>query len=155
MKRDEAPPRLFITDDKPVFKDLIDGELVQPSSTTLTPQPANLTRPFITRVGSLPSDSFVRADLSVDHDLYTNILLGFVKCEPAWVKSWFPTDEEFETLNEKAPLSEDTSFMLRYDEKDGKRHGFTVDVGWTVDEYLGDVRPNVSDVRSPLWYGAW
>jgi hypothetical protein len=46
--------------------------------------------------------------------------------------------------------------MLRYDEKEGKRHGFTVDIGWTVDEYLGYIEDGVtSDRRSPLWYGAW
>jgi hypothetical protein len=156
VKRAAAPPRLFITDDKPVFQDLIDGELIQLSSTTLTPQPANLTRPFITKVTFPPSDSFVWANSLVDHDLYTNILLGFVKCEPAWVKSWFATEEEFKTLNEKTPLPEDTSFMLRYNEKDGKRRAFTVDIGWAVDEYLGYIEDGVtSDRRAPVWYGAW
>jgi hypothetical protein len=83
-------------------------------------------------------------------DLYTNILLGFVKCKAAWVQSWFPNVDEYDKLLEISPATQHNAFMLRYNQTDGKRHAIAIATTWSAWKYLGS-----DDERGPLWYGAW
>ena len=86
----------------------------------------------------------------VDLDLYTNILLGFVKCKAAWVQSWFPNFDEYDKLLKISPRTQDNAFMLRYNQTVGKRHANAIATTWMAWKYLGS-----DDERGLLWYGAW
>jgi hypothetical protein len=67
---------------------------------------------------------------------YSNILWGFLKCNPGWIKSWFADPDEQEELTKARPLGEDEIYMLRYDKKDNMRHPVAVSPRWLMAGYL-------------------
>jgi len=143
-------PGLYGASGEPVFVDLVDGELAHFWFTALILQPTNLPPTPITMVCSPAYDYSAWADLVVDLDLYTNILLGFVKCKPAWVQSWFPYPVDYDKLSNRSPATRETAFMLKYDQEDGKRHAVAIAETWVSWNYLG-----FGDERGPAWTGAW
>jgi hypothetical protein len=82
-----------------------------------------------------------------DVQRYANILLGFVKCSPAWVKSWLPNQEERNALE---PV-EGGTYVLRHDDEGDKRHAVAVSPTWIVDTYMGTGGRDLLDSLSGPW----
>jgi hypothetical protein len=62
------------------------------------------------------------------------MLWAFTKSDANWVKSWFPNEDELKRLQEKGPLSEDRTYVLRYDDEGDKRHALDVSRDWYKSE---------------------
>jgi hypothetical protein len=68
--------------------------------------------------------------------IYDTLLLGFVKCNKAWVESWFPTREELDKLNKIKPLRQDHTYFLRYEEEGNKRRAVDVSNNWVKETFF-------------------
>jgi hypothetical protein len=62
------------------------------------------------------------------------MLWAFTKSDANWVKSWFPNEDELKRLQEKGPLSEDRTYVLRYGDEGDKRHALDVSRDWYKSE---------------------
>ena len=75
-------------------------------------------------------------------------MFAFLKCNQAWVETWFPDSGELEKLAETKPLADGEGYFLKYDSADGKRHPVTVSSHWDwADQSL-------PDLGAP-WYAVW
>lgn len=79
--------------------------------------------------------SFIAEHL-VDFKFYDVMLLAFVKCNKAWVESWFPNKDELDKLNVLKPLSGDHTYFLRYEEEGNKRLAVDVSSNWVKDTFF-------------------
>jgi hypothetical protein len=79
---------------------------------------------------------------------YNRVLFGFLKCQQAWVESWFPDPDEMKKLKDANQVNGHDTVFLRYNETDNERHPVIISRGW-ADEIFSRVGESNSESVSP------